>query len=105
MWDFFLHVLGNRRIPTPLERMQNGYENYIRSAEFTDAQVERLRRIKDVFLAALHERGEIDVQSIFDNPIYEQIIGGYWEVNRLFDGRLDEVVQEMSKHFHLPRAA
>jgi len=105
VWDFFLHVLGKRRIPTPLERVQNGYENYIRGAEFTDAQVERLRRIKDVFLAALQERGEIDVQRIFANPIYEQIIGGYEEVNRLFEGRLDEVVEEMSKQFQLPRAA
>lgn len=103
--DFFLHVLGKRRIPTPIERVQNGYETYIRGAQFTDAQVERLRRIKDVFLAALQERGEIDVQSIFGNPIYEQIIGTYEEVNRLFDGRLDEVAQEMSKHFQLPRAA
>jgi hypothetical protein len=103
--DFFLHVLGKRRIPTPIERVQNGYETYIRGAEFTDAQVERLRRIKDVFLAALQERGEIDVQSIFGNPIYEQIIGNYDEVNRLFDGRLDEVVKEMSKLFQLPRAA
>jgi hypothetical protein len=105
VWDFFLHVLGKRRIPTPIERVQNGYDNYIRAAEFTDAQVERLRRIKDVFLAALQERGEIDVQSIFGNPIYEQIIGSYEEVNRLFDGRLDEVVETMSKHFQLPRAA
>lgn len=105
VWDFFLHVLGKRRIPTPFERVQNGYENYIRAAEFTDAQVQRLRRIKDVFLAALQERGAVDVQTIFGNPIYEQIIGSYEEVNRLFDGRLNEIVDTMSKHFQLPRAA
>lgn len=102
VWDFFLHVLGKRRIPTPIERVQNGYETYIRGAEFTDAQVERLRQIKDVFLAALQERGEIDIQSIFGNPIYEQIVGSYDEVNRLFEGRLDEVVAAMQQNFHLP---
>ena len=56
-------------------------------------------------LAALQERGQIDVESIFSNPIYEHIIGSYDEVNRLFDGRLDQVVKEMSKQFQLPRAA
>jgi type I site-specific restriction endonuclease len=101
--DFFLHVLGKRQIPTPMERVQNGYETYIRGAQFTDAQVERLRRIKDVFLSALQERGEIDVQGIFGNPIYENIIGSYDEVNRLFEGRLDEVVAAMQRNFHLPR--
>jgi type I site-specific restriction endonuclease len=103
VFDFFLHVLGKRRIPSPVERVQNGYEIYIRGAQFTEAQVERLRRIKDVFLAALQERGEIDVESIFGNPIYENIIGSYEEVNRLFDGRLAEVVAAMQENFHLPQ--
>jgi type I restriction enzyme R subunit len=103
--DFFLHVLGKRRIPTPLQRIQVGYENYILSAEFSDAQVEKLRQIKDVFLAALQERGEVDVYSIFGNPIYENIIGTYEEVNRLFDGQLDEIVKTMCNCFILPRAA
>jgi type I restriction enzyme, R subunit len=83
--------------------VQNGYETYIRGAEFTDAQVERLRRIKDVFLAALQERGEIDVHSVFGDPIYENIIGSYDEVNRLFVGRLDEVVAAMQQNFHIPQ--
>ncbi|MBT3193742.1 MAG: hypothetical protein HN341_14440, partial [Verrucomicrobia bacterium] len=103
VWDFFLHVLGKRRIPEPFERVETGYDNYIRSAEFNDGQVQTLRQIKDVFLAALRERGEVGVEGIFGNPIYEQIIGNYDEVNGRFDGRLDEVIQTMQKSFKLPQ--
>jgi len=105
VWDFFLHVLGKRRIPTPLERVQTGYENYIRSAEFTDDQVHVLELIKDVFVSTLSEHGTVDAQSIFQNPIYESIIGTYDEVNRAFDGKIDEVIKTMSDNFKLARAA
>lgn len=105
VWDFFLHVLGKRRIPTPLQRVQTGYENYILSAEFTDAQVHVLELIKDVFVSTLSEHGTVDAQSIFQNPIYESIIGTYDEVNRAFDGKIDEVIKTMSNNFKLARAA
>ena len=103
VWDFFLHVLGKRRIPTPFERVQNGYEVFIQGAQFSDPQIQTLRRIKDIFLAVLQENGRIDVQTIFGDPIYEQIIGSYDEVNRLFDGGLDAVVEAMQQNFHLPQ--
>ena len=105
VWDFFLHVLGKRRIPTPLQRVQTGYENYILSAEFTDAQVHVLGLIKDVFVSTLSEHGTVDAQSIFQNPVYESIIGTYDEVNRAFDGKIDEVIKIMSDNFKLARAA
>ena len=101
VWDFFLHVLGKRRIPTPFERVQTGYDSYIRSAEFTDKQVEVLRKIKDVFIAAMSEHGSVDARTIFANPIYEQIIGSYQDVNRLFDGRIDEIIEAMQDNFQL----
>jgi hypothetical protein len=103
VWDFFLHVLGKRRIPTPFERVQNGYDHYIRSAEFTETQVHTLGLIKDVFLAALKEHGTVDARTIFADPNYEQIIGSYPEVNRLFDERLDEIVKAMQRNFQLPQ--
>jgi len=96
-------VLGKRRIPTPFERVQNGYEVFIQGAQFSDPQIQTLRRIKDIFLAVLQENGRIDVQTIFGDPIYEQIIGSYDEVNRLFDGGLDAVVEAMQQNFHLPQ--
>jgi hypothetical protein len=99
----YLHVLGQRRIPTPFERVQNGYEVFIQGAQFSDPQVQTLRRIKDVFLAMLQESGNIDLHTIFGDPIYEQIIGSYNEVNRLFDGGLDTVVEAMQQNFHLPQ--
>jgi hypothetical protein len=83
--------------------VQNGYDNYIRSAEFTDKQVEVLSKIKDVFIAAISEHGGVDARTIFSNPIYEQIIGSYQDVNQLFDGRLDATVDTMQGNFQLPQ--
>jgi hypothetical protein len=103
VWDFFLHVLGKQRIPTPFERVQNGYEVFIQGAQFSDPQVQTLRRIKEVFLAMLQENGNIDLHAIFGDPIYEQIIGSYDEANRLFEGGLDAVVEAMQQNFHLPQ--
>lgn len=101
VWDFFLHAIGKRRIPTPFERVQNGYDNYIRSAEFNEAQVHALGLIKDIFIAALKEHGKVDARTIFGDPNYEQIIGSYQDVNQLFDGRLDEIVASMQQNFQL----
>ncbi len=101
VWDFFLHALGKRRIPTPVERVQAGYDSYIRSAEFTDKQVDVLWKVKDVFIAAMREHGSVDARTIFANPIYEQIIGSYQDVNRLFDGRIDEIIAAMQDNFQL----
>lgn len=105
VWDFFLHALGKRRIPAPIERVQTGYDSYIRSAEFSERQVEVLRKIKDVFIAAMSEHGSVDARTIFANPIYERIIGSYQEVNKLFDGKIDEVIETMCGFFRLTRAA
>lgn len=98
-WDFFLHALGIRTIPTPLERIKNGYDSYISSGDFTDDQIRVLRQIKDVFASNLKSHGKVDTKSIFSNPIYEGIIGSFDKVNSLFDGNLPEVIEEMENSF------
>jgi len=105
IWDFFLHVLGKRKIPTPKERVEAGYEQFINSADFSDEQVRMLKKIKDTFIANLATHGRVDARSIFGNPIYSLIIGSYDEVNTSFDGRLDEVIDTMKECFHLAKAA
>lgn len=102
IWDFFLHVLGTKPIPTPLDRIQAGYDNFISSADFNEEQVRILKKIKGVFASNLSSYGTVDARSIFQNPIYERVIGRYDDVNRKFDGSLDTVIQEMADNFHLP---
>jgi len=101
IWDFFLHVLGKRTIPTPQERIEAGYEQFITSAEFNDEQVRILRKIKNVFASNLSSHGRVDAHTIFQNPIYERLIGSYDEANRNFDGRLEDVITTMRKNFQI----
>ena len=104
-WDFFLHVLGIKLVPTPLERIKQGYESYIASSVFNDEQVQVLRKIKDIFASNIDSHGQIDVSAIFSNPVYEGIIGDYDSVNELFEGKLPETIEEMARAFCLRKAA
>ena len=99
VWDFFLNVLGIRKIPTTAERLETGFDSYLTLYNFTPEQVDALRKIKDVFVANLSAGGKVDVDAIFANPIYARLIGEFEEVNGKFDGRLREVVADMQKAF------
>src|SRR5690606_9978243 len=35
-WDFLLHALGKRKIPTPKERIEKNYLSYLHTCDFTD---------------------------------------------------------------------
>jgi hypothetical protein len=105
IWDFFLDVLGIRKIPTTTERIETGFESYISMYNFTPQQVEVLRKIKDVLVANISSRGAIDVDAIFANPIYSRLIGQFEEVNRQFDGRLRDVIEEMRGSFKVVAGA
>jgi type I site-specific restriction endonuclease len=104
-WDFFLHVLGIKSVPTPLERIKKGYESYIASTVFNDEQVRVLRKIKDIFASNINSYGKIDTSTIFGHPVYEGIIGDFDSVNELFEDKLSEVVEEMAQAFCLRKAA
>jgi len=105
IWDFFLHVLGKKRIPTPVERIENGYDTFICSADFNEEQVRVLKKIKSVFASNLSSYGKVDARTIFQNPIYERVIGTYEDVNQKFDGNLDGVINKMTENFHLPMSS
>lgn len=99
VWDFFLAVLGVKKIPTTRERIEAGFESYLGLYNFTDEQTTALRKIKDAFVANLSSRGRVDLDAIFANPIYARLIGGFEEINRKFDGKLREVVDQMQNSF------
>lgn len=99
IWDFFLSVLGVRKIPTTIERIEMGFETYITLYNFTLHQVDLLRKIKDIIVANLSSRGTIDIEAIFANPIYSRILGRFDAVNEEFEGRLKEVIDEMKGSF------
>ncbi|MBI4027332.1 MAG: DEAD/DEAH box helicase family protein [Verrucomicrobia bacterium] len=99
VWDFFLAVLGVKKIPTTRDRIESGFESYLALYNFSSGQVEVLRKIKDIFAANISSGGKVDVKAIFSNPIYARILGQFEEVNPQFEGSLKEVVAQMEETF------
>ncbi|KAF0156632.1 MAG: Type III restriction protein res subunit [Syntrophaceae bacterium] len=99
IWDFFLAVLEVKKIPTVTERIEAGFETYISMYNFTPEQIEVLRKIKNVFAVNISSHGKLDLNAIFANPIYCRLIGQFDEINQRFEGRLQDIVDEMEKSF------
>jgi len=98
-WDFLLHALGKKRIPTQKERIEKNYLSYIHTYDFTDEQIVILKKIKDVFASNIASNREIGIKDIFGNPIYERLIGSYDSINNKFDGKFDLVISDLKQTF------
>ena len=102
IWDFFLHGTGIKKIPTPKERIEKGYESYIKTYNFNDQQIVVLRKIKGFVMANIAIKKYISAQEIFDNPFYVRAVGfDYQEVNQLFDNRFPQVFNELQTTFKI----
>lgn len=100
IWDFFLHALKIKKIPTPKERVERGFDSYIKTYNFNDKQIQILRDIKDIILANIIERKRISPRDIFNNPVLIRIIGlDYEEVNQIFNKRFSKVFEELQTTF------
>jgi type I site-specific restriction endonuclease len=100
IWDFFLHALKIRQIPTPQQRIEKGFESYIKTYNFNDKQIKILRDMKDIVSANIAERKEMTPQEIFNNPIFARLIGiDYQEVNQAFGNHFPEVFEELQANF------
>jgi len=98
-WDFLLHALGKKKIPSPKERIEKNYVSYIHTYNFTDEQIVILKKIKDVFASNIASNREIDIKEIFGNPIYERLIGSYDSINQKFDGKFNLVINDLKQTF------
>ncbi|QDY32874.1 DEAD/DEAH box helicase family protein [Clostridium sporogenes] len=98
-WDFLLHAIGQKKIPTPKERIEKSYLSYIHTYNFTDEQIVVLKKIKDVFASNIASKREINIKEIFGNPIYERLIGSYESINQKFDGKLNLVINDLKNTF------
>ena len=94
-WDFLLHALDIKKIPSPKERIEKNYLSYIHTYNFTDEQIVILKKIKDVFTSNISSKRDIDVKEIFGNPIYERLIGSYDTINQKFDGEFARVIHDL----------
>lgn len=98
-WDFLLHALGKKKIPTPKERIEKNYLSYIHTYDFSDEQIVVLKKIKDVFASNIASNKQIDTKEIFGNPIYERLIGSYEEIDKKFDGKFNLVIADLKNTF------
>ena len=98
-WDFLLHALGKKKIPTPKERIEKSYLSYIHTYNFTDEQIIVLKKIKDVFTSNVASQKNIDEKEIFGNPVYERLIGSYESINKLFEGKFNQVINDLKIAF------
>jgi type I site-specific restriction endonuclease len=100
-WDFLLHALGKKKIPTPKERIEKSYLSYIHTYNFTDEQIRVLKKIKEVFASNISSKKNIDERDIFGNPIYEKLIGSYEDVNKKFEGNFSSVINDLKNIFRI----
>lgn len=98
-WDFLLHALGKKKIPTPKERIEKNYLSYIHTYDFTDEQIIVLKKFKDAFVSNVASKKSIDVKNIFGDPIYENLIGSYNDINKKFDGKFNLVINDLKTTF------
>lgn len=101
VWDFIRDAVGSKKIPTQVERIINGYESYLREKNFTDEQIIFLKKVRDSFIINLTKNERFSFQQLFSNPIYQNLIGSYADINSLFDGKLDDVTNELVGNFKI----
>jgi hypothetical protein len=97
IWDFFLHALGLKKLPTLEERVEKGFDSYLATYDFTDEQIITLKRLKDILVSNLAAGKPISTDTIFSNPVFEHIVGSRNDVQKKFDGKLDNVLREIEK--------
>lgn len=97
VWDFFLHAFGIKKIPSIKRRIEKGFNSYVDTYNFTDDQIKTLRRIKDIFVANKLEKKEVTVEDIFASPIFEKLVGSKKEIEDLFAGKFDKVIDSLEE--------
>ncbi len=98
IWDFVLHVIGKKKIPTRKEKIEIGYLSYIGTYPFSDDQIIILKKLKDVFASNIALKKDIDIEDIFNIPVYENLIGSYEVVNKKISGKLPTVINDMKNN-------
>lgn len=96
--DFFLNAINIRKIPTPKERIEKGFDSYIKTYNFSLSQTDFLRKIKGIFTANVLEKKEWTIKEIFEDPVYSSIIKkNFNEINKEFNGNLQNVFNDLQK--------
>ncbi|MBS4028243.1 MAG: DEAD/DEAH box helicase family protein [Ignavibacteriales bacterium] len=94
LWEFFLHAIKVRQIPTPKERIARAFESYLQTYHFSDEQIRVLKRMKEILTINIIEKKPFRLNEIFSHPVYEQMLGTREEVNQVFGEQLDQTLSD-----------
>lgn len=103
VWDILLHALNIKKIPTIKERIEKNYLSYLNTYNFSDEQIIVLKKIKDLFVSNVAMKRDINIKDIFENPVYERLIGTQNEVENKFNGNFVNVMNELKNTFGLSK--
>ena len=104
-WEFFLHGSDIKPIPTPEERIEQGFQAFIQTQNnFNDKQLQTLKKMKAVIVTNISNRKDFDKDDIVANPVYRMIIGSSDVIEGIFDGDFSGVLNEMKKNLKLPKS-
>jgi len=101
IWDFYLHAIGIKKIPSPEERIEKGFSEYIKRNNFSDEQIKILNRIKSILAQNYIKNKRLNADYIFSFPVYEKIIGRKEELENLFGNNIDIILQELENSVSL----
>ena len=88
------HYAINSLLISHEERIENAFERLIKEHQFNDSQLKWLNRIKETML-----REPVLNEEIFNDGAFKNY-GGFNNIDRFFNGRLKEIIQELNKYFY-----
>lgn len=103
VWDFFLNVLKVKKLLTPKERLERGFDSYLSTSAFNEDQTIILKKLKKMFVSNIINGKDLSIKDIYSNPIYENILGSFEEINAKFDDKIDVVISEVKNNFNVPK--
>lgn len=101
IWDFFLHAIGKRSIPTLEERVEKGFSEYIKNYNFNDDQIKILEKIKKILAQNYVKDKRLNPEDIFSSPVYEKIVGRREDLEKVFENNFNDVLKKMESAIYL----
>ena len=101
IWDFYLHAIGLKKIPTLEERIEKGFSEFIKNYNFNDEQIKVLERIKSILAQNYVKNKKLNPDDIFSYPVYQQIIGRKEYLERIFNFDIKSIFDNF-QHFIKP---
>ncbi|SDC85952.1 Helicase conserved C-terminal domain-containing protein [Desulfurella multipotens] len=95
IWDFFLHAIEKRKIPSLEERIEKGFFEYIKRTKFNDDQIKVLSRMINILAQNYIKKRRLNFDDIFSSPVYEQIIGREKDLKKIFPNNFENVLKDL----------